>query len=183
MKDNIWLALGILIGVTAVFVTTLIWSFRTRQKQAAAGLDEFDERQQLVRGKAYHAAYLTLMGYLCTAGCADLMGFVWSDRFTFGFLGVCLSGTVFAVCCIRGGAFVSFQKNPHAWLGSFAGITLINLIFGGEEFLERGSAVSNGRLTFRSANLIAGLMCAIILAAVLMKRRADAQAEKAEEDS
>lgn len=31
------------------------------------------------------------------------------------FLGTCLSGTMFAICCIRGDAYISFHEKPRSY--------------------------------------------------------------------
>lgn len=44
--------------------------------------------------------------------------------------------------------------------------------------LADGSFFEGGRLTYHAINFIAGIMCAVILAAFLKKRAGDAKAEE-----
>lgn len=166
------------VGIATVLVAAVVLSVViSREKAKSEGRCEFDERQLLVRGKAFQAAYLSLLAYLAVAGCLDLAGFVWGDLFVCVFLGACLSGCVFAVCCIRRDAYLSFRERPRSYTVSLAVITVSNLWTGYMNFAE-GSMVANGRLTHRAMNLMAGITCAVILAVFLKKRADDTKAGK-----
>lgn len=164
-------------GVIVIAVILVLAVVISREKAKTEGRCEFDERQQLVRGKAFKAAYLTLSAYLVLAGCVDLAGFVWSDLFLCVFLGIFLSGTVFAICCIRGDAYISFRERPRSYAVTLGIVAASNLLVGSMDLAD-GSFFENGRLTSHAVNFIAGIMCAVILAVFLKKRAGDAKAEE-----
>lgn len=94
----------------------------SRKSTSAKNID-FDERQLMVRGKAYKYGFFTaLLGLAALIFCNSVFQF---DMMLLG-AGACLfTGlTVFAVYCIWNDAFLSFRQKPSSYLFS-GGIVII----------------------------------------------------------
>ncbi len=133
---------------------------------------KYDERQQLVRGQCYQAAFWVLAAYLAANGIFNLLtGVEWGDSFTVSFVGFCLAVTVFVVLCIRRDAYFSLNEKPRFYIILFTVIVVIELaatalyIFKGDSFL------TDGQLNFRAMNLVIVGMYAVVLPAMLWRLR------------
>ena len=137
MKSNEYMA-GFAVAVILGFVVVLILAI-VKRKQGVK--DEYDERQELVRGKAYKWALFTLMIYLCV----DMMvGFIWRAWAMPGVssaLGVFLAVGVFVAVCIRNDALLALRQNPKkVILLALAVIVcqLPSLLFNDDPLVESG---------------------------------------------
>ena len=146
MKSNEYM-LGFAVAVIFGFLAVLILAIVKRRKGVK---EEYDERQELVRGKAYKAALFTLMIYLCV----DMMvGFIWRAWAMPGVssaLGVFLAVGVFVAVCIRNDALLALRQNPKkAIMMALLVIAcqLPSLLFNSDPLVE------NGLLTHKAISL------------------------------
>ena len=112
-------------------------------------------------------------------GLSDLLFDHWADTLAGCILCVCAGAVAFAVSCIRQDAYLSLRERPRqvvAILAVFSGFNLALSAY----YLYDGTLMEYGTLTFRAANLFAGLACAAVLA-VYAARRRSLRAETEEE--
>ena len=173
MSYTVGLLLGVLAGgATGVFLVALLFKLRV--------LDQtFDERQERARGRAFARGFTVMAVSIVLYGLSDLLFDHWADTLAGCILCVCAGAVAFAVSCIRQDAYLSLRERPRqvvAILAVFSGFNLALSAY----YLYDGTLMEYGTLTFRAANLFAGLACAAVLA-VYAARRRSLRAETEEE--
>lgn len=130
----------------------------------------YDERQELVRGRGYKYSFYTMMitTFLYYVMQLSGIGLPMSGDIAMVvtmFIGIC----VCACYCIWNEGYFALNER----IGTFIVIALIgggiNLIMGISAFIS-GAAVQNGKYTFRSINLFVGIMILIICGVMLLKK-------------
>ncbi len=176
MTRSISYVVGFFTGLLSVLLIAFLvyWAIK---KKTGKNTWEYDERQELARGKGFKAAYFVLLGYLIAYGLFDVgTGIVWCDTFTGIMIGICLSILVFAIICIWKDAYISFRQKPKFYILLFSLLSLLNIGIG----LLRGRMegfVQNGILTMQITNLIVGCILLVVLAVYLCKLAKDKAAE------
>lgn len=166
MAHSFWYIIGFLCGLAVVAIIGTILIKRN-------GRPQYDERQELARGKAFKAAFFILLYYLTVTGILDLVwGIRFGDSFTSSFLGICLAAAVFACSCIRHDAYFSVNDKPRSMVTLFIILTVVNGAIGVINLLRYGF-MPGGVLTTDSMNLICGAMSLVILIAILLKLAQD----------
>lgn len=163
------LVLGIVTGVAFVALVVLII-----KKGKISKKDQYDERQLLVRSKAYQIAFVVLVGYLLINGIINsILEVHWCDSFMGSILGIFLSVMVFALFCIFQDAYVSFQEKPTQNILLLAVIAVANFGIGFIINDQHHDFIVNGQLSYHAINIICGILLVIIIIAMLIKRRMD----------
>jgi 4-amino-4-deoxy-L-arabinose transferase-like glycosyltransferase len=145
--------IGVLTGIAAgLLIVALLLKKRVVRK-------EFDERQELARGKAFQYAFFTLLGCVLVVGCFDCF-----DSLASGMLSICIAITVFAITAIRKDAYLSLYENPRTVMILFAVLAAFNLLLGIRAALD-GKLVENGVLTFQVTNLLLAVMLLVVMIA------------------
>ena len=144
---------------------------------------DYDERQLVVRNKAFKYAFFTLIAYVTIA---QLMNEISGISLFCSLGGTCIGITfsiaIFVVYCVCNDAYISMQENKKGILLLFGGLGLINLIItivgvmrNQMEFLETVQIMRDGVLTdnviisFQSMNLICVVLCIVICVAIIIK--------------
>ena len=131
---------------------------------------EFDERQMLVRGRAYQHAFMVSMLYGVLYGILTVsMDLHFMEDGAAAFIGAFLGLAVFAVECVWRDAFFTVRRTPGAYIALYAVITL-NQILGTVSELRAGTLVKNGLLTGRCLYPAMALTFLAVLVAILLKR-------------
>lgn len=170
-------AVGIIVAV-AITIAVVLLIRKSSNKVPITG-EKYDERQKLARGKAFKAAYLTLLTYGLLYGLLDMViDKKWCDSLTGMTIGVVLSLAVFVTVCIFNDAYLSFKEKPGYVIKLFIFIALLNGVVSVMNFLPGHNAIIvNGILTYRSVNLLLFILFTVILTAMLIKRRRDRKDE------
>ena len=101
---------GMCVGIfVAVLVLSLI------RKRRGGATNEYDERQKLVRGKAYGRAFAALLLYLAADAAVSVIWRPWTTPGIDNILGIFLSIGVFLLVAIRGDAYFSLKENPRTF--------------------------------------------------------------------
>lgn len=156
---------GMVVGILAgVLFGVFLLSMARKDKSAKA---KFDERQEIVRGKAFKCAYFTLLVYqvLDAFVLARIDILPMEDSLVIA-TGIFVSVLVFAVYSIWNEGYFSLNEEPKKVLWIFAFICLINLAIA---FMNRDSLMVDGKLTLDCLNLFVGVVFAIIYATVLVR--------------
>lgn len=167
--DLIALILGVITGIAFVVLITMIV-----KKGKICKNGQYDERQLLVRSKAYQIAFVVLIAYLVINGIINsVLEIQWCDSFMGSILGIFLSIMVFAIYCIFHDAYVSFKEKPTQYILLFAVIAVANFGIGFINFDQHHDYIVNGQLSFHALNFICGIMLVMIILALLIKRGMD----------
>ena len=169
---NIGMLVGIAVapGIFAVIAAV-------GKKRGKAG--EFDERQELVRGKAYQHAFFAVMIFSALYGLVVVTAERPLMEDGLGALIAMFVGiVVFAVESIFRDAFFTAKNRPKSYIILYAAIILMQLvnIIGN---IHEGALIQDGVLTMRVLPVVCAAVFAIVLAAILIKT---AQQPKEDED-
>ena len=160
--------MGFVVGILIVAVVCAIVAKVARRK--GAGVGQYDERQQIARGKAFTWAYATLMVYLALwmiLRSLEVPFFMESLSVAIGALisiAVCVAYSVFH------DAYFKASESPRAWIVIICAIGLLNTGIGLHHLLT--GATLRERL-YENMNLFVGLLLVATLAFIVIKRAMD----------
>jgi hypothetical protein len=130
---------------------------------------EYDERQELIRGRGYKYALLTVMVFNAICLIFGVEGQV--PYFSWDYLtlvSIMLGTLVFGVYSIRHDAFIGLNNNVRSFVVLFAACIIANL-FGGIHHLQQG-LLENGQVTFATgSNLTLSVGFVILLITILVQ--------------
>ena len=170
---------GFGVGVLAVAIISLV--IRKMQKRRGVTPGEYDERQQVQRGAAAQRAYLALLLLLCVNGVVcGVLGVHWAKPGVDCFLCMFASVCVFVVECIRRDAYFTAKQTPRSGIMIFLIVTLCQVPATIMHALD-GDFIDGGQLTTAVINPACMVVFAVVLIAILIKRRSD-KAEEADEE-
>ena len=163
--------LGVLLGVGMLLVILIITTKNYSVKR------DYDERQELVRGKGYKYGFLTMiianivLGYVSMFFQKPIMDTCFSMV-----LSVALGGLVNIHYCIWKEGYFSLNEKPKTFIIIMAIIAVWQyMTFAG--FLKTGVIV-DGMITYRCTNLVMGVLLTFTLVDLLAK----SISQKREED-
>lgn len=141
------------------------------------GKAEFDERQQLARGKAYKAGFYTLLAGLLAVYLIPIFT-EWQPKDTalLPFAVICVGVTVFACVAVANDAYLGTRQNPRAML-LVLGIVVVGNLTAGFSVME-SVGFADGLAVENSMNFIIAAMGLIILAALAIRLRMAARDEE-----
>ena len=168
MDKNMPYVLGFATGLIIVGVVALVIGLILKKKN---GLSKYDERQELIRGRAFKYAYWTLAAYLCFNGLLQVgTGIVWADLMTSSFIGIFLSLTVFVVICIKNDAYFAFNQKPRVYLILFGIIIAVNLACGILNLTDNDvQFVTDGMLNFHILSFLIVIVFLVIFISLAIK--------------
>ena len=141
------------------------------------GKAEFDERQQLARGKAYKAGFYTLLvGLLAVYLIPIFTEWQPKDTALLPFSVICVGVTVFACVAVANDAYLGIRQNPRAML-LVIGIVVVGNLTAGFSVME-SVGFADGLTVENSMNFIIAAMGLIILAALAIRLRMAARDEE-----
>ncbi len=171
---------GVLCGMAVAIILFVIIK-RLVLKQGKRAGQEYDERQQLIIGRAYKYAFYTLAFYNCAAALFEMAtGIVWCELMTNLFIGIIVSVMVFAVYCIRYDAYMPLRVNPVRYIVLFSLLGVFNIGISLINSADDGSFLVNGMLTNDFVNLLAGAV--LLLLALTLGVRCLSDRNKTETD-
>ncbi len=151
-----------------VFVAVFVLLAFFRKKTATPA--KYDERQQIVRGRAYRTAFGVIIAYLCLNGFYYLAtGTEWADVITASFMGICLSITVFVIECIVKDAYFPVNQQPRFYFVLFIFISAVNLAIGIMNVIA-DDILTDGRLNYNAMSLVVAAMFFAIVMTLIIKR-------------
>lgn len=141
------------------------------------GKAEFDERQQLARGKAYKAGFYTLLvGLLAVYLIPIFTEWQPKDTALLPFSVICVGVTVFACVAVANDAYLGIRQNPRAML-LVLGIVVVGNLTAGFSVME-SVGFADGLAVENSMNFIIAAMGLIILVALAIRLRMAARDEE-----
>ena len=173
--------LGALIGLSA---TALLL---TLSKNGTDFKCKYDERQELLQGRAFKYAFYTLLIYLVFPiffAIGDIR--IPAEQSVVLSVGMVFSISVFAVYSIWKEAYFSLNENKTKLLLSFSFFILFNLIIGLWS-ASSGELIENGILTYRCINLLFAIWGICLLIEIFVKqilsKKEEIQSDADEEDA
>ena len=170
---NTAMALGFVTGILLVAIVCTVIA-KMAKKKGSLGKGEYDERQQIARGKAFTWAYATLLVYLAVWMVFRSMEIPFFMEGISVMIGALLSIAVFVAGAIFQDAYFKASESPRTWLVIITAVSLLNLGIGiGRLF--RGETIAD-RL-YNNMNLFVGALFVVVLICVVIKRAIDRRAE------
>ena len=130
----------------------------------------FDERQQIVRGRAFKYAYYTAMIFAAVIIVLEAGGTTIMSAVVFAGLQLYLSFIVFVSYCIfKDAYFTVSEKSAKGYALMLAGLGIINLV-GGIIQAGKGHVMENGMLTKDCLGLVVGVSFLFIAVEFVVKK-------------
>lgn len=167
---------GFVIGLLAVYI------FCALTKKDDKVKCQFDERQELVRGRGFKYAFYTMIFWEAFIILLLLMEInLPADMVLILFVGLILGVCVYSGYCIWNEGYFALNENRKSVMIGIVIIGLINIGIGCMNIAEYG-LLQDGKMTLKSLNLFGGLMMFVIFFVVLVKSIRDSK-ECANEES
>jgi len=164
--------IGFVVGIMVAAILCMVVMKRATQKKGASA--QYDERQQAARGKAFTAAYATILVYLAAWMVFRSLEVPFFMESLSVILGALLSIGVFVGYSIFHDAYFKCSDSPRAWLMLMGGIALMNTGIGVGKLI--GAGTIRERL-YDNVNLFMGALFVGVLACVVIKRALDRKGE------
>lgn len=168
---KIALIIGVVIGLLVVVIILAVTKTGDDTK------NQFDERQELVRGKGFQYGFFTIM--ISNAVLLFMKAFeisLFSDLQVAMVLSIVIGISVFACYCIWNDGYFALNERRTGLLISFGCCGLSNLLITIGHIID-GDIIKNGTFTFRSTNLFCALLFFVIFIALLAKHIKDRKEE------
>lgn len=168
----------IVIGAALIDALIIVILFLTLVKKGNGGKLEYDERQELVRGKGAKYGFFALLfsnGLVYAAELAELpqLADMSAVMILNCFIGVC----VYMVYCIWNDGYLALNAHKGCLMAGFAVFGICGLLSSVDGFIS-GKMIQNGRLTFRSGSLFCSIFFVVVFTVMLLKRyRSDKEDE------
>lgn len=160
----------ILIPIVLMLLIVIVLRVSARKDPAA---HQYDERQLWIRGNAYRAAFMTVCGFHALyAVIVTVAGRPFMADGVSGAAGLFLGLCVFAVCCIRTGAFFTDTERLKRYLILIA-IVLLSQTAGLVPAIRNGELVRDGLLQMNAVQLFCLLCFLVVLIAALVRLAAE----------
>ena len=166
---NTAMALGFVAGILLVAIVCTVLG-KMAKKKHGAGKGEYDERQQVVRGKAFTWAYTVLLIYLALWMVLRSLEIPFFMEGVSVMAGVFLSIAVFVGYSIFHDAYFKASESPRTWIIIMSAISLLNLGVGVGRLFQ-GETVAD-RL-YNNMSLFIGALFLVVLVCVVVKRSMD----------
>lgn len=139
--------------------------------------NQFDERQELVRGKGFKYGFFTMMISNAALLVLKILEIpLFSNMEVALTASIVIGVSVFASYCIWNDGYFALNENRKSLLIMFGLISTLNLVIGiGNVFA--GVIIENGAFTFRSTNLFCALMFIAVFIVMLAKHIKDGKEE------
>ncbi|MCQ2081060.1 MAG: hypothetical protein MJZ11_05335 [Lachnospiraceae bacterium] len=156
---SVGIAAGFMIGL---ILAAIIFKFANKDKKMKS---QYDERQELVRGKGYKFAFWTFSVCEAVFMIIDMAFPNIVPLFFAAFASIMIAGIVLALYCIFKGAYWGMNNNRKRYIAVFIAAGLINFM-SAIMAIVNGEMVVDGKLEPPSINLMCGIMLVIIGVAI-----------------
>lgn len=179
LEENSHLSIGVKVAfVIGLAIGLLVVAIcLAASKKGDETKNQFDERQELVRGIGFKYGFFTLM-----ISNAVLLFLKVLEVPLFGNMEVAMTVSivagvaVFASYCIWNDGYFALNENRKSLLIMFGLIGALNIVIGIANLIA-GVVIENGALTFRSTNLFCALLFLVIFVVLLLKHIKDGKEE------
>jgi len=177
MKPSLESIVGFIVGLALVLGLAAALLLMAKAK---AGSAKFDERQQILRGRAYRTAFWSLVGYLGLAVALDVLGVRWAESAVLLFVGVCFAVTVFVIQCVFTDAYFAVNQKPGRYMLLFAGMCVLNALCMAYTVLDGERLTTDGLINYHAINAVIVAMFLLMLVSLAIKTRIERRSGGAE---
>ena len=157
---------GLIIGILVAVLVLWLIARKSKRKSPA----QYDERQQIARGKAYSVGFFTILIYCLLYAIVSAFGVRWCQDAVAMFIG-CFAGiTAFVVSAIKHDAYFGINEDVKTMM-RLGTVIVIFCFLGGFIQLFEGEMVEDGLLNGNVMSLAVGTMWLIIMAAYKLHSR------------
>lgn len=157
-----------LLTFIVLFVAILAVRIMIQKTQSKKG-NNFDERQLMLRSRAYQRGFMTILGYSVFYALATMLlekSFMQDGVSTL--IGAFIGLIVFAVECIWNDAFFYVQNKPSTYL-IICAIVVISNGLAAIDTIKAGELIQNGILTSNCLQLVCAVTFLVIAVAIIVK--------------
>ena len=140
---------------------------------------EYDEMQQLSRGKGYKYGFWSILAYealMCVLTSDEAFVLPFSN-FDLHFIAVMVGVLVQVTYCIWANAYIGLNTNPGRFAAFCVGISIFNFVIAFAA-IANGNMVTDGKLQDPFMNLIVGILFIIIGVELFIKHIVDGTAKE-----
>lgn len=132
---------------------------------------EYDERQELVRGRGYKYGFITLAVYYALDYMVlNIFEREWAQQHVDILIGILLGIGVYAIYCIMNEAFLSLRENQKRYIITLVFVMICNAAGAAVPLISGESLIEDGRITSNCINLFCALLLTIILFVMALKQ-------------
>ncbi len=167
---------GILVGIiVGIIIFCVLIKFMRNDGSMKA---DYDERQELIRGRGYKLGFFTLMLLeVAVILLKEFYGELPLDNSMEQFIVICIAVMVFVSYTIWNEGYFAINENPKKTMIAFVGVLLFNL-FPTINAFSSGIAIEDGKLTFHAANLVCVILFFVVFVVLLIKTIVDKREEE-----
>lgn len=166
-SERIGIVIGIVIGLLIAALVSYVCKTNGKFKS------EFDERQELARGKAFKAAFYGNLIMSAVFIFLDIFEVVIpAERSVIIFFGLSVNILVYAVVSIFTDAYMGLNDNKGRYIITFIVIAIINLILSAVNGSFFG-LITDGKLNYKSINLMCAIELIVIIVSLIIKDNID----------
>lgn len=168
---------GLILGVLVSGL--VIWLIARKAK--SKGPAQFDERQQIARGKAYSVGFFTILIYCLLYAVVSAFGVKWCQDAVGMFIGCFVGITAFVISAIRHDAYFGINEDVKTMM-RLGTVIVLFCFLGGFIQLFEGEMVEDGLLTGDVISLVVGIMWIVIMAAYKLHNKKAGEEEEASDE-
>ncbi|MEG0250537.1 MAG: DUF6442 family protein [Peptostreptococcus sp.] len=178
MGDNNAFNVGMFLGIFIVVVFGLLF----RKKFSRGEVKKYDERQELIRGRAYKHGFKSMLITIILLLFAEfLFGRPFLDKWMYSLIIIIVGSSVFVVYTIVFDAYFYISMDRKKYITILMIAAVINLVCAVLMIIS-GGVITNGILTVKSINIFVTLMLLVVIAAINFRAKIDAQLAKREDE-
>ena len=185
VSDSSSFSFRLLIGILAILISVcsaLLLLLTVVSKNKKAEVPQYDERQEVERGRAFKYGFFTTLffsgGVIIFDWCDGIPGQNQTILYCLGlFLGIMVYGSY----CVWHESYIALNQKANTTMIIFAVIGLINLVLGILS-IARGRMIVNGRISEHFLNFICAAMLLILCGEMLVKKIYDKKHGDASDD-
>jgi len=148
-------------------------------RKGVCGNNQYDERQELIRGRAFKYGFFTMMFSNVIFLFLKMLEIkLFQNGEVLLVLSILLGVMIFASYCIWNDAYFALNDNRKSLMIMLALIGIFNTILGVQNVIE-GNLIEGGSLAWRGSNLYCGLMLIEIFVVMFLKHLKDKKEEQA----
>jgi len=168
---------GFVIGI--VVAVLLMGVLIAVLRKGVCGNNQYDERQELIRGRAFKYGFFTMMFSNVIFLFLKMLEIkLFQNGEVLLVLSILLGVMIFASYCIWNDAYFALNDNRKSLMIMLALIGIFNTILGVQNVIE-GNLIEGGSLAWRGSNLYCGLMLIEIFVVMFLKHLKDKKEEQA----
>lgn len=165
--DSVALSI-VLTTIAAILICSLIYLVTKLNDKL---INEYDERQELLRGRAYRLGFIVMASFFGIVALLNLIGVtIPADKYIVDVMGIAIGLAVMTTVSIVNDAFFALNENSKLLIPILFVITLANTIVAVMNIIS-GNVIADGVLTVGFLNVIVSVYLLYMLTLILVKSK------------